>query len=89
MIFPNIFGAYSSDQLPLLSVGRDVAEQDIMADIRAWADYYNKAVQLYEELFARRTTDASGLFGSGDAGGEMQPYVEYGETEATRTLPKD
>jgi hypothetical protein len=83
--FPNIFGAYSTDQLPNLIVGRDVAEADIMNDIRAWAEYFNRAVELFEGTFAQRTTEPQGTFGSGDVGGEMQPYTEYGETEATRT----
>lgn len=85
MIFPNIFGSYDTRDLPNLQVGRDVNEADVTRDIQRWADFYNRVVELYERTLARRTTEVSGNFGSGDAGGEMQPYVEYGETEATRT----
>jgi hypothetical protein len=85
MILPNIFGGYSTDQLPNIVVNRDVSEADVLADIRRWSERFNQIVELYEGTFARRTTEVSGSFGGGTAGGEMQPYTEYGETEATRT----
>jgi hypothetical protein len=85
MFFPNIFGAYDTRDLPSLRVGVDVPEADVMRDIQAWRDYYNRVVTLYEDMLCTREQKATGQFGTGGGGGEMQPYTEYGETEATRT----
>jgi hypothetical protein len=91
MFFPNVFGAYESRELATLRVGSTlpngtvVTVESIMAEIRRFADFFDAAVQVYENALARRITDAQGTFGTGTAGGEMQPYTELGETEATRT----
>lgn len=84
MLFPNIFGGFDTRDLPNLGVD-DVGRDRVMADIRRWAEYFDRVVQLYERIFARRTTQATGNFGAGTADGEMQPFGEYAATEATRT----
>jgi hypothetical protein len=84
MFFPNIFGGYDSRDLPNIQPGTDIPEADIMAAIQEWRDYYNSVVTLFEDMLATREQQPSGNFGSGGGGGELQPYVEYGETEATR-----
>lgn len=90
MFFPNIFGSYDSRDLPNLRVAVNganpggVPEAQIAADIKRWSDFYNEAVQTYENFLAIRVQQPSGTFGTGTAGGEMQPYAEYGQTEATR-----
>lgn len=85
-MFPNIFGAYDTRDLPSLKV-TDIpnGEEAVMADIRRWADYFNQVVGMYTDTFARVDTRFRGTFGNGGGGGEMQPYTEYGQTEATRT----
>jgi hypothetical protein len=86
MFFPNIFGAYDTRDLPNLTVAQvPGGEAAIMADIRVWADYHNRVANLYMDLLAESGTEATGSQGNGAGGGELQPYQEYGETEATRT----
>lgn len=89
MLFPNIFGAYDTKELPGLRIningttqGADMAL--VLADIKRWADFFDAAVALYEGSLALRGTDASGTFYTGTAGGELQPKTEYGQVEATR-----
>jgi hypothetical protein len=86
MLFPNIFGGYDTRDLPSLKVS-DVqgGETAVMNDIRKWADYINQIADLYIEVLAVSGTQASGTFGFGTGDGEMQPYTEYGNTEATFT----
>lgn len=85
-VFPNIFGAYDTRDLPSLRIGQNgVTEAQIMADIRQWSDYINEIADAYINLLAADEDQATGTFGNGTGGGEMQPYTEYGETEATRT----
>jgi hypothetical protein len=90
MLLPNIFGAYDSRELPALrinvgatSAGVDMAQ--IYADIKRYADFFDKAVATYENGLAVRNNEPFGTYYMGTAGGEMQPYTEYGATEATRT----
>lgn len=78
----NIFGAYDSRDLTGVSV-MDYTESSVMADLRRFTQEYNT---LYAQLvndFSSETTDAKANFGLA-VGGEMQPYTEQGETEATR-----
>jgi hypothetical protein len=57
----------------------------VAADVRRYADFFDRAVQTYENGLAVPGSDEFGTFYMGTAGGEMQPYTEYGATEATRT----
>jgi hypothetical protein len=86
VFFPNIFGAYDTRELPLLTLQNvPGGEAAIAEDIRQWADFHNRVAQLYVDLFCETGTEVGGTFGGGAGGGELQPYAEYGETEATRT----
>src|SRR4051812_32102497 len=85
MYSPNIFGAYDTRQLPTLNLSSPgVSEAQIMADIRRWAAVYNQVADLYTSFLADSPqTENAGAAGTGTAAGEMQPYTEYGEVEAT------
>jgi hypothetical protein len=85
MLVPNIFGGFDSRDLPNIRIGNGATMEQVMTDIRAWAAFFEKIVGIYEGALATSGTDAQGTFGTGTAGGELQPYTEYGETEATRT----
>lgn len=91
MLFPNIFGAYEARELATLRIGATsisgatVSIEQVTADIQRYADFFGKAVGVYENALAETTSDAGGTFGTGTASGELQPYTELGETEATRT----
>lgn len=78
-----IFGWRDSrDNLETTSVAQ-YTENQAMADIRRFADDYNALVANIEGDLAVRGVNVQSSFGLG-AGGEMQPYAEAGETEATR-----
>jgi hypothetical protein len=84
-LYPNIFGSYDTRDLPRLVIGGPgVDEAQVMADIRQWAKLINDAADSYIALLAADSDKVWGTFGTGNGGGEMQPYTEYGETEATR-----
>jgi hypothetical protein len=85
MIFPNIFGSYEARDLPSIRIGNGATMEQVMADLRRFADFFDAAVQVYENALATRGSDEGGSFGTGTGGGELQPYTELGETEATRT----
>jgi hypothetical protein len=86
MIFPNIFSAYDTRDLPNITIGGGATEAQVSADIRRWAAYFEGIVDMYDRLLiGDRGSDAQGTFGTGTAGGELQPYTEWAETEATMT----
>jgi hypothetical protein len=80
--FPNIFGHYDSRDLAAVSLA-DYTEKNAVADLRAFAADYGAALQELLGNLAQYDTIVQANFGT-TFGGELQPYVETGETEATR-----
>jgi hypothetical protein len=65
------------------TAGVDMAQ--IYADIKRYADFFDRGRTTYENGLAIRNNEPIRNLYMGTAGGEMQPYTEYGATEATRT----
>ncbi len=79
---PNIFGAYDTrDNLDLPI--EEYTEERAAEDIARFRAAFDSVVDDVTNLLSLPTTNAKGSFGT-TAGGEMQPYVEKGDTEATR-----
>lgn len=82
MPLTNIFGYHDSRDLAAQTLA-DYTEDRAMRDIQQFAAEYNAKVQELERDLASRGTDVQSQYGT-SVGGEMQPYGEVGETEATR-----
>jgi hypothetical protein len=79
---PNIFGAYDTrDNLDVPI--EEYTEERAAQDIAVFAARFNEVVEQTVNLISVATTKAVGSTGT-IGGGEMQPYVEKGDTEATR-----
>ena len=79
---PNIFGAYDTRDNLDLSI-EDYTEERAAADIEQFRREFNAVADDTTNLLSVATTNAKASFGT-TAGGEMQPYTEKGDTEATR-----
>lgn len=79
----NIFGAYDSRDLTGVLLA-DYTENSAMADLKRFTAEYNVLVAALLNDFSEETTKAKSNYGLA-VGGEMQPYTETGETEATRS----
>jgi hypothetical protein len=84
MLLPNIFGAYDSRELPNLRIniggntsGVDMAQ--VFADIRRYADFFDRAVQTYENGLAVRSTDAFGTYYMGTRGAKCNRIPSTGK----------
>lgn len=85
-VFPNVFGSYDTRQLPSLKITSPAVDESvIMADLQAWSDYINEIADAYVAILAFDSDKFQGTYGNGTGGGQMQPYTERGETEATVT----
>jgi hypothetical protein len=84
MAILNIFGNYDTRDLASQSL-IDFTEQRAMEALRSFARQYDEVLQEMLRNLCTIDTIAQANFGY-NFGGEMQPYTEAGETEATRAL---
>jgi hypothetical protein len=83
---PNIFGGYDTRDNLAQTIAA-FTEDRALADIQAFLTEFNGLVNTVTDTLAVNDTIAQTDFGT-IGGGEMQPYVEYGNTEATRGFDK-
>src|SRR5687768_654234 len=79
----NIFGWRDSRDVSALTL-TDYTETQAMADVRRFAaDFSAQVARVERDLICEVSDTVKGKFGLG-VGGEMQPFTEGGEVEATK-----